>query len=170
MLILLPAETDGLAEVEKDLTLKQLNALDFQKREIMVALPRFKLESFFQLAEPLRVMGMPLPFSSRADFSGMTSAGAISLTEVVHKAFVELNETGTEAAAATAALMQKTALPAFFRADHPFLFLIRENQTGTILFIGRFCRPQQDGNDSASKNQQADKPPSANAGNGSKTR
>jgi serpin B len=107
----------------------------------MVQLPKFKLESSFGLGRTLAGMGMPLAFSAKADFSGMDGSRDLYIGEVIHKAFVEVNEQGTEAAAATAVVMRALSMPSQFIADHPFLFLIRENTTGTILFIGRITDP-----------------------------
>ena len=142
MLILLPTESDGLPTLEKDLTLERVNELQFNKQEVMVFLPRFKLESTFSLGDTLASMGMPLAFSRQADFSGMTATKELYIGAVVHKAFVEVNEEGTEAAAATAVGMRLTSMPLQFEANRPFLFLIRENHTGTILFIGRVTDPR----------------------------
>jgi len=109
----------------------------------MVQLPRLRLESTFSLGDTLAAMGMPLAFSRQADFSGMTGTRDLSIGFVVHKAFVEVNEEGTEAAAATAVGMRTTSMPPMFEANHPFLFLIRENSSGTILFIGRVADPSK---------------------------
>ena len=87
---------------------------------------------------------MPSAFSlPPADFSGMTGRKDLFISKVIHKAFVDVNEEGTEAAAATAVVMKESAIgrPLTFRADHPFVFLIRESQTGSILFIGRIIDP-----------------------------
>ena len=89
-------------------------------------------------------MGMPDAFSGQADFSGMDGSHELFIGAVLHKAFVEVNEQGTEAAAATALIMQTKAVAfsaVIFRADHPFVFLIRENTTGSILFLGRVTNP-----------------------------
>ncbi len=137
MLILLPSESDELP----DFDLEKLAALEFNKMEVMVQLPKFKLESTFELGDTLAAMGMPLAFSRQADFSGMTGTRDLYIGAVVHKAFVEVNEEGTEAAAATAIGMRTTSMPPMFEANHPFIFLIRENSTGTILFIGRVMDP-----------------------------
>jgi len=137
MLILLPKPSSNLQKLEKEITPKQISQLAFQSEQTMISLPRFKLETSFQLSQTLNKMGMPLAFSDKADFSGMDTQNPLFISEVLHKAFVEVNETGTEAAAATAVLMQRTCLPSFFRVNRPFLFLIRENSTGTILFMGR---------------------------------
>jgi serpin B len=142
MLVLLPAQTDGLPGLEKELSAEWLSDLRFNEMEVMVQLPKFKLESSFSLGKTLAAMGMPLAFSQQADFSGMTGKPNIYIDEVVHKAFVEVNEEGTEAAAATGVIMRATSMPPMFEANHPFLFLIRENSTGAILFIGRVTDPR----------------------------
>jgi serpin B len=89
-------------------------------------------------------MGMPDAFSARADFSGMNGTGGLFISAVVHKAFVHVHEEGTEAAASTGVIMKRISVeepPPVFRADHPFIFLIRENATGSILFLGRLMSP-----------------------------
>jgi serpin B len=91
-------------------------------------------------------MGMPLAFSDSADFSGMTASEAVHIAAVLHKAFVAVDEEGTEAAAATAIILEKEAddkplEPKEFRADHPFLFLIRDVRSDAILFMGRVSNP-----------------------------
>lgn len=90
-------------------------------------------------------MGMTDPFSAKADFSGMTGLKDLYIDEVIHKAFIAVNEQGTEAAAATAVVMRKLSMPMppeDFIADHPFVFFIRDMQTGTILFFGRLTNPK----------------------------
>ncbi len=137
MLILLPSESDQLPLLDE----KTLESLEFHEMEVRVQLPKFKLESTFQLSTTLAALGMPLAFSQQANFSGMTGTRDLFIGEVIHKAFVEINEEGTEAAAATALGMRATSLPPGFEANYPFIFLIRENHTGTILFIGRVMDP-----------------------------
>lgn len=112
--------------------------------EIIVHLPKFKLEEQYELKEPLAKLGMTDVFSGdTADLSGMNGAGGLFLSTVAHKAFVEVNEEGTEAAAATAGIAAFCALrEERFTADHPFLFFIRHNKTKSILFFGRFSSPQ----------------------------
>ncbi len=91
-------------------------------------------------------MGMPTAFSAEADFSGIDGSKNLSINEVIHKAFVEVNEEGTEAAAATAVTIGITSVgPPLneFRADHPFIFLIQEKETGSILFLGKVVDPTQ---------------------------
>ena len=86
---------------------------------------------------------MPLAFSDKADFSGMTGQRGLFISAVIHKAFIDVNEEGTEAAAATAVVMRAPAPPnPIFRADHAFIFLIRDNRTGSILFLGRMMNPK----------------------------
>lgn len=144
MVVLLPSEKDGLAALEKNFSPGLIDRLQFSICEVMVQLPRFKIESEFQLSKTLAAMGIPLAFSRTADFSGMDGSRELYIGAVVHKAFVEVNEEGTEAAAATAALMPLAAsIPQRFIADHPFLFVIRENSTGTILFMGRVMDPSK---------------------------
>jgi len=143
MLILLPGESDKLPNLEKSLTLETITGLEFNEMEVMVQLPKFKLESTFYLGRALAAMGMPLAFSRQADFSGMDGSKELYIGAVVHKAFVEVDEKGTEAAAATAVGMRVTSMPPQFIANRPFLFLIRENFTGVILFIGRVADPSK---------------------------
>ncbi|HPR83723.1 MAG TPA: serpin family protein [Pontiellaceae bacterium] len=146
MLIILPKEKDGLARIEDGLSSDALADWTgtFRKEEIEIHLPRFKIESQFDsMAKTLAALGLTDAFNpALADFSGI-SARPLFISDVVHKAFVQVDEEGTEAAAATGVAMCATALPMspkVFRADHPFLFLIRHNASGTILFMGRvFC-------------------------------
>jgi serpin B len=147
MLVILPDKREGVAEVEKSLTVENLKAwtAKLKGENVHVSLPRFKTTISFDLGEKLQALGMKRAFNSKeADFSGMTSATPLFISKVLHKAFVDVNEAGTEAAAATAVVMTKGAAPAKvveFVADHPFLFLIRENATGCILFMGRVVDP-----------------------------
>ena len=107
-------------------------------------MPKFTMTVQFELAKTLGAMGMPEAFSESADFSGMTGGKDLFISAVAHKAFVEVNEEGTEAAAATGVAMRLTAAPApppLFRADHPFIFLIRHKPSGSILFLGRVVNP-----------------------------
>ena len=154
MIILLPKTGDGLPAVESRLTWQNLASLRQQlsqpaavSRRVDVYLPRFKLTSQFSLGDTLAGMGMSSAFSPQADFSGMDGARDLFLSAVVHKAFVEVNEEGTEAAAATGVTMRALAvrpLPVpIFRADHPFIFLIQETHSGSILFLGRVSNPAE---------------------------
>jgi serpin B len=140
--VLLPQQRGGLKELEKVLTVATLKAGLAKLRSHMgqVALPRFKMSTYYPVAQDLQKMGMRLAFSDTADFSGI--GGGLRISSVEHKAYIDVDEVGTEAAAATALAMAVVALPTFvLRADHPFLFLIREKHSGTILFIGRVTDP-----------------------------
>lgn len=111
---------------------------------VNLAMPRFKYDATLSLADTLRAMGMPEAFSANADFSGMDGTRNLAITDVFHKAFVAVDEAGTEAAAATAVVIGLTAMPARpvdLTVDRPFIFLIRDIQTGTILFVGRVLNP-----------------------------
>ena len=147
MIILLPRRLEGLSDLEKTLTSENLAAwtAKLRKREVIVSIPKFKMTSQFSLASVLKSMGMTDAFTANADFSGMTGKKELFISAVIHKAFVEVNEEGTEAAAATGVAMRLTAAvpdrTPVFRADHPFLFLIRDNISGSILFIGRLMNP-----------------------------
>jgi len=148
MVILLPNKFDALDEFEKTLTPDNLSLwlAKIHKREVVVFVPKFKMTSQFSLASVLKSMGMQDAFSSGADFSGINGKRDLFISAVIHKAYVEVNEEGTEAAAATGVVMRLTSIgPApipVFRADHPFLFLIRDNLSGGILFIGRVANPK----------------------------
>lgn len=151
MLILLPKKIDGLSDLEKQLTGESLQkwSAGLKTRLVNVHLPKFKMISEFELGDVLSSMGMPLAFSDKADFSGMSAEEQLCFSAVIHKAFVDVNEEGTEAAAATAlALRSATGRtrpeePVEFRADHPFVFLIRDNRTDAVLFLGRLVNPKE---------------------------
>ncbi len=147
MVILLPDARDGLPALEAKLSGGGLDErlAGLSERRVAVSLPRFTLEASFQLSSALSKMGMPSAFTAgKADFSGITGNRDIFLSAVFHKTFVEVDEKGTEAAAATAGVVQDTAMPTKlmqFVADHPFVFLIRDERTGSILFMGRVSEP-----------------------------
>src|SRR5262249_17012136 len=121
------------------------------EREVQVSMPKFKLTAEFQLGDTLGALGMPSAFQlKKADFTGITGQARkrLAIQEVVHKAYVDVNEEGTEAAAATGVVgIVPVSLedPPAFRADHPFLFLIRDVRTGSILFMGRLSEPPAKG-------------------------
>jgi len=145
MIVLLP---DGgkFAEFEKSLDAGRAGSIikDIVPKQVALSLPRFKFESEFSLGNVLADMGMPVAFSSQADFSGMTGNHELSISRVVHKAFVGVDEAGTEAAAATAVIMRATAMPVTpqeVTIDRPFIFLIRDIQTGSVIFVGRVVNP-----------------------------
>ncbi len=140
MTFLLPAEPGGLAALEADLTVENLERwlADLWETDVEVYLPRFKVTGAFELSRALMSLGMVDAFGG-ADFSGMDGTLSLFISAVVHQAFVEVNEEGAEAAAATAVIMGRgMPMPRpVFRADHPFLFLLRDRRTGGILFVGR---------------------------------
>ncbi len=115
-----------------------------REQEVNVFIPRFKMETKYFMSKTLSEMGMPAAFSDSADFSGMDGNGGLIIHDVIHQAFVEVNEEGTEAAAATGVVVGITSVgkePPVFRADHPFTFIIQERSNGNILFMGRFSKP-----------------------------
>ncbi|XP_039318544.1 serpin B6 isoform X1 [Saimiri boliviensis] len=147
MIIMLPDETTDLRTVEKEITYEKFvewTRLDMMdEEEVEVFLPRFKLEESYDMERVLRNLGMTDAFEAgKADFSGMSKTD-LFLSKVVHKSFVEVNEEGTEAAAATAAviMLRCARFTPRFCADHPFLFFIQHSKTNGILFCGRFSSP-----------------------------
>jgi serpin B len=151
MLIVLPRRKDGLAALESSWANPQMfrKVTDgFDSETVIISLPCFKIESELKLRPVLCSLHADLPFSNAADLSGI-GAGPLKISEVVHKAFVDVNEEGTEAAAATAVTMlRSTGLgsrppePKVFKADHPFLFLIWDRKTSTVFFSGRLIDPK----------------------------
>jgi serpin B len=145
MVVLLPRRVDGLAALEKMLAPAKLAGWlkGLKKRAVMVTLPRFKVSSASRLNGVLGELGMPLAFNPKAaDFSGL-GKGQLQLSAVVHQAFVEVNEEGSEAAASTAVkVVGRAATVPSFRADRPFVFLIRDLRNGSILFLGRLVTPK----------------------------
>jgi serpin B len=152
MVVLLPRQTDGLAALEHSFTARA--ARDWiQKLEpvdkVILSLPRFTMTQQFELSSALSTMGMAQAFSSDADFSGMTGRPDFAISAAIHKAFIDVDEQGTEAAAATAIVMYATAMhrefpeppPIVFRADHPFLFILLDTKSGSMLFLGRVADP-----------------------------
>uniref|UniRef100_A0A4W6G1U0 Serpin B6 n=1 Tax=Lates calcarifer TaxID=8187 RepID=A0A4W6G1U0_LATCA len=155
MLIFLPNEieddTTGLEKLEKQLTYEKF--VEWTRPDMMsevevdVKLPQFKLEETYDLKDVLKNMGMVDAFDDKkSDFSGMSGTKDLILSEVIHKTHVEVNEEGTEAAAATGACVRLLSGRMYFNlahfiADHPFLFFIRHNTTMSVLFAGRFCSP-----------------------------
>jgi serpin B len=145
MVVILPEKPDGLPALERRLTPEQLMKWIITTREeknFDVTLPRFKVTWDATLNDPLKALGTTEAFGGGADFSGMAESSPGAISAVVHKAFVDVNEEGTEAAAATGVAAALPAPPPrHFRADRPFLFLIRDARHGTILFLGRLTDP-----------------------------
>lgn len=150
MLILLPRgrARAGLEAMQKSLSANGLKKIDaaLESRQVQVTLPKFTLRYQMDLAKTLEQMGMSDAFSGKADFSGMCRAEKLSISNVIHEAFVDVNEEGTEAAAATAVAMARMSMPAGepvqFVADHAFCFLIRDRQSGATLFMGTLTKPE----------------------------
>ena len=144
MIIILPKE-NNLAAVEQMIDRETLYSwqASFSQTTVDVSLPKFKLETEYRLREYLVDMGMKIPFTMDADFSGMTGYQELFIEKVLHKAYIEVNEEGTEAAGATSVHMVLKSSPqgVVFNADHPFLFLIQQKETGTILFMGKIFDP-----------------------------
>ena len=145
MIILLPKEND-LIMVEQTLNKENLSIwLDsMYPANIDICLPKFTFKTEYNLKNILIDMGLDIAFSSNADFSGMNGYGGLFIEKVLHKAFVEVNEEGSEAAAATTVHVLETAMPGptkVFDADHPFIFLIQHKETDTILFMGSVENP-----------------------------
>ncbi|KFV82937.1 Heterochromatin-associated protein MENT [Struthio camelus australis] len=152
MFVLLPDDisdnTTGLELLERELTYEKLvewtRPVHMIKAEVELYLPKLKLEENYDLKSTLSSMGIRDAFNpAQADFTGISMKKDLFISEVFHKAFVEVNEEGTEAAAATAGVLvtRTNAATATFKADHPFLFFIRHNKSQTILFFGRLCSP-----------------------------
>ena len=146
MIVLLPEQRNGLAALENSLSSEKLEQWleRLKSQKVRVWLPKFKISTGFELSKTLEKMGMPDAFNDNADFSGMTEQEKLYIMSIIHKAFVEVNEKGTEAAATTAVFFATKGLSPptpTFRADHPFIFLIRHNLSGSILFMGRIQNP-----------------------------
>ncbi|MHC4854228.1 MAG: serpin family protein [Planctomycetota bacterium] len=150
MVIVLPKEVDGLPALEARLDASMLDSWcgKLKSRPVAVKLPRFKFTNPFRLKDPLVALGMANAFSAHADFSGMTEKERLMISAVLHKAFIAVDEKGTEAAAATIVMMARGGRPPRiedpvpFVADHPFLFLIRHRKTNCVLFMGRVHDPK----------------------------
>jgi serpin B len=146
--ILLPKTNDGLPALERAIDSKLLTAWlgTLAPQTVEVTVPKFRAESSFSLRDALSRLGMADAFSRKADFSGIDGRHDLYVSEVVHKAFVDVSEEGTEAAAATGigirALAMRPHRDIVFRADHPFLFFIRDTASGAILFEGRLTQPK----------------------------
>ena len=147
MMVILPRSPDGWKMISRILDHERLGKLEsqFESREVRVSVPKFTTEWKMDLGRELSGMGMDLLFGRYADLSGMTGEKNLFVDKVIHQAFIEVSESGTEAAAATAAVISlKSSLtdaPVSFKADHPFLYLIRDHQTGCIIFMGRLVNP-----------------------------
>lgn len=145
MLIIVP-DAGKFQQVENTLAAAQVNDVikNLGTKRVALTMPLFKYESEFGLRDTLPGMGMRIPFGDDADFSGMIGRKDLYISEVIHKAFMDTDEAGTEAAAATAVIMRATSMPVSpieVKIDRPFIFLIRDIKTGTVLFVGRVMNP-----------------------------
>ena len=146
MVILLP-EDGQFKAFEEDLQTQQVSDIinSLRGSRVDLTMPRFEFDSEFSLKDTLAKMGMPVAFTDSADFSGMTGKRELSISNVIHKAFVSVDETGTEAAAATAVIVGVTSAPVEppveLTIDRPFIFLIRDIETGAVIFVGRVLNP-----------------------------
>ncbi|MBN2781233.1 MAG: serpin family protein [Candidatus Marinimicrobia bacterium] len=150
MLIILPRERAGITElygyIGQDILLEHDQTRTF--KDVLVYLPKFRLEDDFEMTRGLSALGMEDAFTAAADFSGMTGKKDLMISSVLHKAFIEVDEIKTEAAAATAVIMKMTSTapsmvaPVEFRADHPFIFMIRDRKSGVVLFLGHLINPE----------------------------
>lgn len=142
MLVLLPK--NNIKSLDKSLTIENLDdwKSSLKEQEVLLSIPKFKLETKYELPETMKSMGMKLAFTDSSDLSGIAERN-LFVSDAVHKAFVDVNEEGTEAAAATAIIIDEESEPSIpsFIADHPFIFLIQDNETGMILFMGKVVDP-----------------------------
>lgn len=148
MLILLPRAIDELSDLEQALTADQLSLWrnSLEEHLLRVEVPKFEIEAYYDMREMLERLGMKRAFSDDADFSGMTGQRNLKIDPVVHRAKIKVDEKGAEAAAASGIMMQLTSAapgrePIVVRVDHPFVFIVFDEATQTILFIGRVARP-----------------------------
>jgi serpin B len=155
MVVFLPKERNGLSRFEEIISAKllQQNMSNLREREVEVFLPRYSIEAGYKLNNAFRGMGMVDAFTTDADFSGMTdNPDGLMFEKILHKATIDVDEKGTVAAAATAMMMTLGSYnpPPVFRADHPFLFLLKDVNTGIILFIGKISNPVESYKESGS--------------------
>jgi serpin B len=146
-MVILTNTAGKFSDFENTLTLPTVKAIldDLRYARVALTMPKFEFESQFGLKDALRSMGMVVPFDPMsANFTGIATTEGLQIDDVIHKAFVSVDEEGTEAAAATAVIVGTTSMPAepvVVTLDQPFVFLIRDIQTGAILFIGRIMNP-----------------------------
>lgn len=147
MLVVLPHQQDGLSELEKNLTDEKIEQWikNLTPHHVLVTIPKFKTLESIPLNDLLIQSGMNLPFSENADFSGISEVKGLKLGNVSHKVYLSVDETGSEAAAATAIGMSTKSFqpPVLFEANHPFLYFIYEKNTGMIFFMGRVANPNK---------------------------
>ncbi|NWX12623.1 OVALX protein, partial [Aegotheles bennettii] len=147
MLVILPDDISGLEQLENKISFENLMKWTspnvMEKKRVKVYLPRMRIEEKYNLTSVLVALGMTDLFSPSADLAGISSAKNMRMSEVVHKTYIEVNEEGTEAAGSTGVIGETKYSSEFeeFRANRPFLFLIKHNPTNSILFFGRYLSP-----------------------------
>ncbi|NWR95087.1 OVALX protein, partial [Furnarius figulus] len=147
LLVLLPDDISGLEQIEKKITFEKLTEWTspsvMEKKRVKVYLPRMKIEKKYNLTSVLTTLGMTDLFSPLANLSGISSAESLKVSEAIHEAYLEVTEEGTEVAGSAVVTGDIDHSSEFeeFKADHPFLFLIRHNPSDMILFFGRYCSP-----------------------------
>ncbi|KFV09891.1 hypothetical protein N340_07452, partial [Tauraco erythrolophus] len=147
MLVLLPDDVSGLEQLENKISFEKLmewtRPTVMEKKRVKVYLPRMKIEEKYNLTSVLVALGMTDLFSPSANLSGISSAESLRMSAAIHQAYMEVNEEGTEMADSAGMMGDIKNSSDFeeFRADHPFLFLIKHNPTNIILFFGRYCSP-----------------------------
>ncbi len=143
MSVLVPKDGYTVSDIIPELTTENWNVWvnQLEPAEIQVGLPKFELKYEQKLNDILKDLGMGIAFTDSADFSDMTPGGDLKISEVRHKSFIEVDEKGTEAAAVTVVVIVETSVPPGVYANKPFLFVIRENMTNTVLFIGKMMHP-----------------------------
>lgn len=151
MVIALPHQREGIADLEKEFTVDKFQQWmkDLNNTKMIVTIPKFKIIQLNHLNEELEKMGLQTALNNEADFSGMSGIKSLKIGNVLHKVYLSVDETGSEAAAATAVSMTLTSVfdpnpPVIFQADHPFLYFIYEKKTGMILFMGRVSDPNKE--------------------------
>ncbi|NXW87758.1 OVALX protein, partial [Alopecoenas beccarii] len=147
MLVLLPDDISDLEKLEDQISLEKLKEWTspnvMERKRVKVYLPRMKMEEKIKLPPVLKALGMTDVFSPSADLSGISSEKGLKISEAIHRAFMEVNEEGTETAGSEEVTADMKRFSEFeeFKADHPFLFLIKHNPTDIILFFGKYCSP-----------------------------
>ncbi|NXL96615.1 OVALX protein, partial [Tyrannus savana] len=147
LLVLLPDDISGLEQIENKISYERLmkwtSPSVMEKKRVKVYLPRMKIEEKYNLTSVLTTLGMTDLFSPLANLSGISSAEGLKISEAIHEAYMEVTEEGTEetGSAVVTGDIQQSSESEEFRADHPFLFLIRHNPSDMILFFGRYCSP-----------------------------
>ncbi len=143
MTIILPKANNTVDKIINNMDIVDYNNYiqNMYPSKMEVQMPKFKIEFKEYLKEILIGMGMEKAFSQQADFSGINGTGGLFIDDVIHQSFVEVDEKGTEAAAATVVIINESAAGNFFFANKPFVFVIRDNRTNSILFIGKMMNP-----------------------------